>query len=97
MVDLAASEALAVTVLMIVCFSVIVEMPVVRMGTDRTVVRATVVLATVIVEYWTIVLVATLNVEIGVKVPAWTGGRLVLVPTDKTINQWMPIAVRVLS
>lgn len=67
MVDSAAFEALAVTVLKIVCLSVIVETPVVRTGTDRTVVRAIVDLATVTVEYWTIVLVATLNVEIGVQ------------------------------
>jgi len=24
----------------------------------------------------------------------WTGGRLVLVPTDKPIDQWIPIAQR---
>jgi 2',3'-cyclic-nucleotide 3'-phosphodiesterase len=26
----------------------------------------------------------------------WTGGRVVLVPTDKPVEQWQPIAERVL-
>ncbi|KAH7095679.1 2',3'-cyclic-nucleotide 3'-phosphodiesterase [Paraphoma chrysanthemicola] len=31
------------------------------------------------------------------KVRGWTGGRVVLVPTDKPIHQWLPIAERALQ
>lgn len=61
-----------VTVVLMVCLSVTVETPVVRIGTDRAVVNATVVLATVTVER--IVLVTTLNDDLGELSPTLAAG-----------------------
>jgi 2',3'-cyclic-nucleotide 3'-phosphodiesterase len=42
--------------------------------------------------------VDTLNVNVDGKgkMGSWVGGRVVLVPTDKPIDQWSPIAERAL-
>lgn len=45
-----------------------------------------------------LVAVDTLEVKLGGTgdMSGWVGGRVVLVPTDKPIDQWVPIAERVI-
>lgn len=39
---------------------------------------------------------ASVSVAGGGTLGGWVGGRVVLVPTDKPISQWIPIAERIL-